>query len=370
MGESGSRLPTGATEPPSGRVVPDHVPSELVVEFEHYDDPAYADDPFAVFDRVAARAPPVFWSPLLGGFWVVTRYDDVFEVYRNNRLFSSAQIGVPAAVMPYKLRPLQSDPPEHKSYRRLLEPLFARGAMEALKPRISRISRELLDGFKHRGACEFIGEFARFLPNRVFMALLGLPEERFETLMAWERALLHGETPEVRFHGMRSIENFVAVHFVERRGAPRRDDLTDRIVHGELDGRPLTDDELKSVGFLIYIAGLDTVQAMMGWAYRHLALNQEDQWTMRASEGAGLGGDSAPARDCRERLDRFRRLHVSRSLHEEGRSDTLHCRVRQSRPSPHSSRRAERRWRQAQSAHDVRGRSAHLPRHAPCPYRA
>jgi cytochrome P450 len=272
------------------RNVPDHVPAELVYEFEHYANPVYAINPFAQFDKVAQEAPPIFWSPLLGGFWVMTRFADVTEVYRNNTLFSSAQIGVPAAVMPYKLRPLQSDPPEHRPFRQLLEPALTRDKMEAWNPRIRQISRELFAAFAARGECEFIGDFAQYLPNRVFMALLGLPEERFEELMNWERALLHGTSPEERMAGMTAIEQFVADHFLARRGQPRQDDLTDVVAHGEINGRPLSDDELKSMGFMLYIAGLDTVQAMLGWAFRHLAIQQHDQRAMRQDDQARLRG--------------------------------------------------------------------------------
>lgn len=270
--------------------VPDHVPEHLVYSFEHYASPACAEDPFAELDRVAADAPPIFFSPKLGGFWVITRFPDVFEVYRNNRLFSSSRIGVPAAVMPYKLIPLQSDPPEHGRYRRLLEPAFTRQAMEKWKPRIRDISRNLIDAFRDRGECEFINDFASILPNRVFMALLGLPEERFDTFMEWERALLHGKTPEERYHGMVSIETFVAGHFLSRRAEPRRSDLTDHVVHAELDGRLLDAEELKRMGFLLYIAGLDTVQAMTGWAFRHLAIHQDDQSRMREDAGMRARG--------------------------------------------------------------------------------
>jgi len=272
------------------RVVPEHVPHGLVYEFEHYANPAYAQDPFRVFDEVAREAPPIFWSPLLGGFWVVTRFADVTEVYRNNTMFSSAQIGVPAAVMPYKLRPLQSDPPEHRPFRQLLEPALTREKMEAWNPRIREISRELFAGFAAAGRCEFISEFAQYLPNKVFMALLGLPEEGFDTFIAWERALLHGATPAERMAGMTAIEEFVADHFLARRLQPSRDDLTEVVARGELNGRRLSDDELKSVGFLLYIAGLDTVQAMLGWAFRHLATHQGNQRAMRADDGARLRG--------------------------------------------------------------------------------
>lgn len=272
------------------RNVPDHVPENLVYDFEHYADPAYADDPFAAFDTVARNAPPIFWSPLLGGFWVVTGFDDVTEVYRNNKLFSSAKIGVPEAVMPYKLMPLQNDPPDHLPLRLMLQPALSREKMEAWNPRIREISRDLFASFAARGECEFMSEFATYLPNRIFMALMGLPEDRFDELMSWERDLLHGETPEARYAGMRGIEDFVADHFLSRRSAPRKDDLTDVVVHGEMSGRKLNDDELKSVGFTLYIAGLDTVQSMLGWAFRHVAIHQDDQRAMRQDDTARLRG--------------------------------------------------------------------------------
>lgn len=270
--------------------VPGHVPRALVYDFEHYDAAVYSRDPYREFDRIAAEAPPIFFSPRLGGFWVVTSYSDVSTVYRDNVRFSSRSIGVPAAVMPYKLRPLQSDPPEHASFRALLEPAFSRQAMAAWAPRIREIARDLVAGFETRGHCEFISEFARYLPNRVFMAMAGLPDERFDELMEWEKALLHGETPEQKLHGMRAIEDFVADHFIARRAQPRRDDLTDAVVHGLVNGKPLGDEELKSVGFLLYIAGLDTVQSMFGWAFHHIATNPADQAEMRTGAEARARG--------------------------------------------------------------------------------
>src|SRR5690606_10115592 len=104
--------------------IPEHVPKDLVFPFEHHDFLASTGDPFTELDKVASAAPPIFFSPKLGGFWVVTRFSEVFEVYRNNKLFSSRHIGVPPSIVPYELIPLQADPPVHGPYRRLLEPAF------------------------------------------------------------------------------------------------------------------------------------------------------------------------------------------------------------------------------------------------------
>ena len=67
------------------RAVPSHVPEELVHEFDHWSDPAYLADPWAFWDAMRDRFR-VFWSPRLGGFWCVTRFDDVDEVMRTPAL--------------------------------------------------------------------------------------------------------------------------------------------------------------------------------------------------------------------------------------------------------------------------------------------
>jgi cytochrome P450 len=192
--------------------------------------------------------------------------------------------------MPYALKPLQSDPPDHAKFRRILDPAFTKQKMEAWNPKIHEIARDLISAFKDKGHCEFISEFAQYLPNRIFMAMAGLPDDRFDEFMEWEKALLHGADPAARLWGMQSIENFVADHFLGRRGQPRRDDLTDVIAHAEIDGQRLSDEDIKSVGFLIYIAGLDTVQAMTGFAFLHLATHPGDQMAMRESDQARARG--------------------------------------------------------------------------------
>src|SRR3954471_10511482 len=73
---------------------------------------------------------PVFHSQAWGGFWVASRYEDVYEVGRDVERFASGR-GVmrpPAAPAP-PLLPMEADPPEHLAYRHLLLPRFAPAAV-------------------------------------------------------------------------------------------------------------------------------------------------------------------------------------------------------------------------------------------------
>jgi cytochrome P450 len=64
--------------------------------------------------------------------------------------------------------------------------------------------------------------------------------------------------------------------FDERRSQPR-DDLASYLLSCEIDDRPLTDEELLSIGRLLFIAGLDTVAATLGWSFYHLAIRPQDR---------------------------------------------------------------------------------------------
>ena len=58
----------------------------------------------------------------------------------------------------------------------------------------------------------------------------------------------------------------------------------------QIDGRPLTDDELVGFTFNLFIGGMDTVSTNMAWQFRHLATHPEDQAHLRAHPEAILDG--------------------------------------------------------------------------------
>src|ERR1700683_5477414 len=66
---------------------------------------------------------------------------------RNAEVYSSGMEGAPLGTE-RPLIPLQIDPPEHRKYRKLLDPLFAPKQMARLEPQISALVNELMDGFE------------------------------------------------------------------------------------------------------------------------------------------------------------------------------------------------------------------------------
>ncbi len=71
--------------------------------------------------------------------------------------------------------PLQIDPPEHKKYRKILDPIFAPRQMALLEDSVTGTVNDLIDGFIDRGEVDFAAEFSIPFPSQVFLTLLGLP---------------------------------------------------------------------------------------------------------------------------------------------------------------------------------------------------
>lgn len=261
---------------PSARA-PAHVDPALIYDYDPYTDPRFKVDPFGTVEEIRQEVGKIFYSTRLGGFWVVTSYDDVREIMRNHELYSrSTSVGIPDKKRPVVLKPLQLDPPDHTYYRKLLNPIFSPAAVAVWEPNVRELTRSLIAAFAPKGKCEFISEFAAQLPNQVFATIMGFPIEQLDELLKWEKSMVHGKTQEEMDEAGAKVASYVREHFARRRKEPERSDITSYLL-----GTGLSDDDLQSIGFLLYIAGLDTVQSMLGFTFLHLAERLEFQARLR-----------------------------------------------------------------------------------------
>lgn len=252
---------------------PDHVPAELVRDFDHVTGADFTADPFAAFHR--ARRDRVFWSPHHGGYWVLTRMADIREAMQHPELFSNWPTGIPAhAAREQRMVPLELDPPEHTAYRRVLAPMFAPKAVTLRTAAIDLTCAQLIDGVADKGGCEFVAEFAQPFPTTIFTNMLGLPTAESDRFVGWNNVLVHGYgDPEARRQAAIDINAYLKDLIASRR-ADRRDDLISALLDSAVDGRPVRDDEVQNMTFLLFVAGLDTVTAALSFAFRFLAENE------------------------------------------------------------------------------------------------
>ncbi|CAN7445205.1 cytochrome P450 [Phenylobacterium sp. LjRoot225] len=285
-----NRPPASSATAAAGAPPPPHVPPELVFDYEAALGPTALEDPYAPARQVFETLPPVFYSRSANGMttgpgtWVCSRYEDIREVYQNTERYSSVGI-FPFADMvgeSFQAIPIALDPPEHNKYRVLLNPWFSPKAVAALESKIYAIVNALIDGFADKGECDVSYDFGRIYPVKVFMGLMGFPDEKFEDFLSWGYAMLHDMANLERVQwGARSALVYLRSFIEEVRATPG-DNLTSRIVHGEVDGRPLTEDEIIGIVFFLWTGGLDTVAATSALTFRRLALDPELQQKLRA----------------------------------------------------------------------------------------
>lgn len=261
------------------KLAPDHVRDDQIVAYDYVSDPRIAKvgDVQLGMHLLHEEAPDVFYSPLNGGFWVITRLDIMSKVLPDTEHFSNKELVIPRIVSDNVMIPLNLDPPEHLQYRMVLMRHFEPKAIRAMEPFIREWANRLIDKVIDRGACEFAEEIGAAFPVSVFMELMGYPLEQFEEFRKIVHAFFAPETtPEERVRVQDKIIETVAVYFEQRRKEPR-DDLVSKLLQEKVWDRPLTTDELNSIGFLLFLAGLDTVANTLSFTFNYLAQDQKMQ---------------------------------------------------------------------------------------------
>ncbi len=258
------------------------LPDHLVTDFDIYD-PALAGEVDRLNDRVRdlAAAGPVVYSTAHGGHWIVTGYEEAHSVLRDTETFSSYPNNLVDAG-DGKFIPIELDPPEHTSYRRVLQPLFSPRRMKEMESEIRLVVDRLLDKFADRGSAEFVSEFAHELPTSVFLSLMDWPikdatlfTEATDIAILGKPGASSEENLAARHQAAGQMFGYFAQVLADRRARPGATDITSVIINTPLETpegpRLLTDDELCRMFFLLLIAGLHTVQGTLAWSVIHLA---------------------------------------------------------------------------------------------------
>lgn len=265
--------------------VPAHVPKELIVDYDIWAT-AEHDDPFKSVDRFH-QGPPIFYTPVHyagnAGAWILTRAEDIAKVMSDPAQFGSkSKSGFTALIgESWDLAPLEVDPPEHRQLRSVLDPIFSPKRIEALTPGLREFCNKLIDGFIAKGEVEFVDDFARPYPVKIFLELMGLPMDDFDQFVEWGEMLLRSPTIEGRVKGGQAIRDYLLQLIEERQRNPAGDDVTSRVVNAIVDGKPLPPHRLIGMIYLLFIAGLDTTASSLGFFFKHLAENQQNQQRLR-----------------------------------------------------------------------------------------
>jgi cytochrome P450 len=252
---------------------PDHVPNELVCDFDLFDVPNSADDVQIAIRAFQQSAPDIFWTPRNGGHWVATRADDIDVLQRDFTRFSNDQYLVPKkpSGMEREL-PLEVDPPRHTALRRPLTMALMPSVVKENEERIRDLAVTLIEAFRERGSCDFVSEFAQVFPIGIFLDFAHLPREDRHLLLPITKKVVHGRNPEVRQAGQQELLSYI-VPIVQARRANPGDDIISALINVEENGERISEGDAIAYATFVLFGGLDTVVAMLSLVARFLARN-------------------------------------------------------------------------------------------------
>jgi len=208
---------------------------------------------------------PVTWSEEHGGFWVVTRYEDVLRVAQDWRTFSSAHgVGVPGTKMVVKAIPEHLDPPEHRIYKRLINAWFTPAVVAGYEAPTRALVTRLIDGFVDHGRCDFMADLARPFPGLAFFDLvLNAPADDVAAVNEMATSASVPSNPHAR-ESWQSMYRWITEFVAARRQQPEKGDVVDAVLAADIDGRPITDEEIIGVLQLLILGGLETTAGALG----------------------------------------------------------------------------------------------------------
>lgn len=257
--------------------VGNRMPRAAGEDFDHHDVHLLGERPDLVYRNLRERG--VAWSTKYEGFWVISRYEDVYRAAQQWETFSSGKgmtlPRVSLEAMPFV--PIDIDPPAHTRYRQLLLPFFSPPSVARLEEPVRQFAARRIDSIVARGGGDIVKELAEPVPMFVIFELLGVPEADRERLAGWAHMMAHpGDDQDVALEGATEVLVYMADLLNERREHPG-EDLISRLLTAEVDGHRLSDDEVLSFLFLLPGAGYDTTASALGDIFVYLARNP-DRW--------------------------------------------------------------------------------------------
>ncbi len=251
----------------------------------------YVEDPYPWLAALRRRAP-VHRNP--DGTCVLTRYDDLAQVYRDPAVWSSdkkadfaPRFGARSPLYEHHTTSVVFiDPPDHTRIRKLFQFAFTRRALAAFEPRIAALVEAYLDAFADRGEMEVVEDFSFRLPIEVVCDMLGVPASDRLLIRDWAVAILTALEPKLTQTqldtGNRAVTDFKAYlrdlirHRRAHPGQAQPTEVLTVLVDAEADGEKLTEIELLHQCIFMLNAGHETSTNMLSHGI-HEMLRHPDQ---------------------------------------------------------------------------------------------
>jgi cholest-4-en-3-one 26-monooxygenase len=253
--------------------------------------------PVAEFAELRKTAP-VWWNEQPagitvfddGGYWVISRHQDIKAISKNDGVWSTNAKGVvmrfPSGTTGEQLELTKAllinhDAPAHTRLRKLVSRLFTPRSVATLEARLANAAHEIVRSAAEAGTGNFVDDIAMRLPLQAIADLIGVPEADRERLYHWTNSIMNTDDPD--FDDDPTVANAELMGYAyamaeERRRCPA-DDIVTRLIEADIDGDVLGDTEFAFFVILLAVAGNETTRNAMTHGMNAF-FDNPDQWEL------------------------------------------------------------------------------------------
>jgi cytochrome P450 len=263
------------------------------IDFDHHG-PHHSRHWPEVYEELR-EACPRSWVDKYDGFWLATRYDDILSISQRTDVISAVKTTDPdtgeerggvtiPTIQGARSIPNELDSPEWDSIRKFLTKRFSPKFADNLRERTEQLANGLIDNVIENGRLDLVEDFTNPLPAMVTVEILGFPLDEwkafsepihlFVSLPRDDPRLADAAAGILRFR--RRVDEEVA-----RRREEPTDDLLSYLVHGTIDGLPLSDGLIQDLAWQIMSGGVDTTGSAAAHAFLHLGRNPDERRWLR-----------------------------------------------------------------------------------------
>ena len=247
------------------------------------------------FERLRGE-DPVHWAvspvPEIGGYWSVTRYNDIVAVDTDHETFSSE----PAIVLPdpdpdFTLQMfIAMDPPRHEDQRKTVAPIVSGPNLANLEPVIRERAGRILDELPIGEEFDWVDKVSIELTTMTLATLFDFPWADRRKLTRWADVTTAPPDSHLfepgRGHEQRKEELLECVGYFgqlwnERVNAAPRHDLISMLAHGE-STRNMSRLEYLGNLVLLIVGGSDTTRNTITGSVLALSRNPDQARLLRA----------------------------------------------------------------------------------------